>query len=377
MMTLDFDRSRNQGGRIVVGADARDKFVAGVSNAFLAYDGVEARDPKNEFNGMKPMDLVRAIAARNNIRAGHDPMKLVAAVITQGAGDFANITANIATKAMLKGYEETPETFKVWTSTGSLPDFKTAKRVDLNALPALPQVAEQQEYSYLSTSDRGEVCSISTAGGLFSISRVAIINDDLGVFGRTPRTLGRAAKRTIGNDVYGVLANNPTMSDGVTLFHATHANSFTGGGTALSSSSLQAGDLAMGLQKDRTQTKVTLSLAPKYLIVPRALKYTAAQIVRSASAIGQANPAVINPVQNIVEDIVAEARLDAVSTTGWYLAADQAQTDTVEVLYLNGVEEPMLEQFNQPTVDGVVYKIRIDYGVKAFGWEGLQKQAGV
>jgi len=364
------------GGHIVFGADARDKFVAGMSNAFLAREGVEAKDPKNEFNGSKPMDLIRDIAARNGIKGTRDPMKLVAAVITHSAGDFSQITSNIAYKAMLKGYEETPETFEVWTSTGSLPDFKQARRVDLNAVPSLPAVTEQQEYTYLTTGDRGEVYSIATAGGLISISRQAIINDDLDVFGRLPRKLGRAAKRTIGNDVYGVLSSNPTMGDSVALFHANHANLFSGAGTALSSTSLQAGDLAMGLQKDRTQSKVVLGLAPKYLIVPRALKYTAAQTVRSASAIGQANPAVINPVQNIVEDIVAEARLDAVSSTAWYLAADQAQTDTVEVLYLNGVKEPVIEEFTQPNVDGVIYKIRIDYGVKAFAWEGLQKQVG-
>lgn len=365
-----------QGGPIEFGADARDKFVAGISNAFLAREGVEAVDPKNEFNGLKPMDLIREIQARNGIKVGRDPMKMVASVITHSAGDFSQITSNIALKAMLKGYEEAAETFEVWTSTGSLPDFKQARRVDLNALPSLPQVTEQQEYTYLSTGDRGEVYSISTAGGLISISRQAIINDDLDVFGRLPRRLGRAAKRTIGNDVYGILTGNPTMGDGLALFHATHANTFTGAGTALSATSLQAGDLAMGLQKDRSNAKVVLGLAPKYLIVPRALKYTAAQTVRSAAAIGQANPAVINPVQNIVEDIVAEARLDANSSTAWYLAADQAQTDTVEVLYLNGVREPVIEEFTQPNVDGVIYKIRLDYGVKGFAWEGLQKQAG-
>lgn len=366
-----------QGGRIEFGADARDKFYAGVTNAFLAREGVEAVDAANEFNGLKPMDLVREIVARQGLKVGRDPMRMVAAVITHSSGDFSNITYNIAFKAMLKGYEETPETFEVWTSTGSLPDFKTARRVDLNALPSLPTIGEQQEYQYLSTGDRGEAYSIATAGGLITISRQAIINDDLDAFGRLPRKLGRAAKRTIGNDVYGVLTNNPVMGDSNALFHAAHANLFSGGATALSATSLQAGDLAMGLQKDRSQSKVVLGLSPKYLIVPRALKYTAAQVVRSASAIGQANPAVINPVQNVVEDIVAEARLDAASTTAWYLAADQAMTDTVEVLYLNGVKEPVIEEFAQPTVDGMGFKVRIDYGVKAFAWEGLQKQAGV
>jgi len=371
------------GARAVVTADGRDKYVAGVTQAILAQGAIVARDGGNEFNGMKPMDIVRDVLARNGIKShrgvpiGRDPMKMVAAAITHSSSDFPLITANVAEKAMLKGYEETEETFGLWTSVGSLSDFKQARRVDLNAMPSLPKLTEAGEYQYLTTGERGEIVSLVTAGGMVTVSRQLIINDDLGAFVVIPRRLGRAARRTIGNDVYGVLNSNPVMGDGVALFHtATHKNLATGGGSALSATSLQTGDLAMGTQKDRSQADVNLGIRPKYLIVPRALKYTARQIVLSSAALGQANPAVINPVQNAVNEIIDEARLDTASATAWYLAADQAATDTVEVQYLNGVTEPLLEQAEEFDVDGMKFKVRIDYGVKALAWEGLYKAAG-
>lgn len=362
----------------IITADAKDKWSEGVTQAFLANAGIGKHDSKSEFIGYRPMDLVRDCLAHANIKLNtRDPRKMVAAVMTNGNSDFSNITYNIAFKAMLTGYEETEETFEKWTTSGSLPDFKTARRVDLNLLPALPQVAELGEYNYLYTGDRGEAYSIATSGGLFTISRQAVINDDLDLFGKIPRRLGRAAKRTIGNDVYGVLTNNPAMGDGNTLFHATHVNSFTGAGSALQTTSMQTAWQAMALQKDRTQTAVVLGITPKYLITPVALKLTALQLLKSTAAIGQSNPGVVNTVQNLVEEQIAEARLDAASSTAWYLAADGRITDTVEVLYLNGVKEPMIEEFTVPDIDGIGYKIRMDYGVKAFGWEGLSKSAGV
>jgi len=366
----------NPAGGISVGMDARDKFVAGASQALAATAGLEKHDPQSEFRGMKPMDLVRATLQRHNIRAGLDPMKMVAAAITQSGGDFSQITFNIAEKAMLKGYEETEETFQLWTGKSSVPDFKQARRVDLNALPSLPRLTENSGYQYLTTGDRGEVYFVATAGGAFNLSRQAIINDDLDVFSKIPARLGRAAKRTVGNDVYGLLAANPVMADGTALFHNNHKNLATGGGSALSATSLQAADLAMGLQTDRSQTKVVLNIAPKHFIGPRALKYSVMQLLHSTAQLGQANPGITNPVQNIVESIITEARLDAQSATAWYLAADAAQNDTVDVIYLNGVETPYMEQDRPWDVDGVAWKVRHDYGVKAFAWEGLYKAAG-
>lgn len=378
-----------------VTADAQDKFRAGTTQAMLARLGVEARDPKNEFNGIGPMALARECAAIAGIRT-RDPRQMVAQLITQGTSDFPNIVANIAEKSMIKGYGEANETFDQWTSEGSVPDFKQALRINLNPLGSLPVLPEGAEYKYAGTSDMGEYYSAVTYGQKFSITRQAIINDDMDAFGRIPRKFGVAAKRTIGDQVVNAITANPVttggeitaigavMGDGNPLYCAAHSNLQNGAGSSLSATSLQVARLAMVQQKARNSAAlvaqgkppVQLGIRPKHLLVPSALLLSGRQILKSTAQIGQANPGVKNPVENLVESLIEEWRLDLVSETGWYLLADQTLEETVEVFYLNGEKNPFMEAEPGWNVDGMEWKIRIDFGVKAFLWETSQYSAG-
>ena len=54
----------------------------------------------------------------------------------------------------------------------------------------------------------------------------------------------------------------------------------------------------------------------------------------------------------------------------------RTRTDTIEVTYLDGVEEPFLDQRDGWTVDGTEMKVRLDAGVKALHWRGLYRNAG-
>ena len=70
----------------------------------------------------------------------------------------------------------------------------------------------------------------------------------IAVFTRIPQAMAKAARRTVSNLVYAILTGNPTMGDSVALFHATHANLDTGGGSALSVTSLAAARVKMAKQ---------------------------------------------------------------------------------------------------------------------------------
>jgi hypothetical protein len=62
-------------------------------------------------------------------------------------------------------------------------------------------------------------------GKIFSLTRQAIINDDLDAFTKIPNAWAVLAIRTIGDLVYAILTGNPRMSDGIALFHADHKKS--------------------------------------------------------------------------------------------------------------------------------------------------------
>jgi ATP-dependent protease ClpP protease subunit/phage major head subunit gpT-like protein len=381
----DDNKPAPNAGRAAMGADASEKFVEGATLALSAKSGL-AGGERNEFSGLTLRELARMSLERRgvNTRVMADPLAMIGEAMSPvfmsaGLGstsDFVNILANVANKSMLKGFGEAEETFESFTAKGVLTDFKPATRVDLGLFPNLLKVEEGVGYEFGSTSDRKETIALATYGRMFAISRQAIINDDLAAFSKIPGRMGRAAKRTIGNLVFAILTGNPNMSDGVALFHASHNNLLSGGASPLAIASLDAARSAMAKQKDPDGAATALNIKPKTLLVPVALQGTAGQLIRSETDPTQANPGVKNKVANMVESVVADARLDVNSATAWYLAAGPNDTDTIEVAYLDGVDSPVLEQQRGWNVDGVEFKIRLDAGVAALGWRGLLKSAG-
>lgn len=362
------------GASVVMGDSPQEKFRAGAQVAILARAGLATLDRSNEFNGFTLFELARASLERAGFRtSGRGKMDIVAAAFTHTGSDFPNLLANVAEKAMLKGYEEAEETFQAWTTKGTLPDFKSAKRVDLNTFPALDAVPEGGEYKYATIGERGETIQLATYGKMFSITRQAIINDDLDAFAKIPRRMGRAAVRTVGNLAYAVLTGNPTMADGVALFHASHANLPTG--AAISTASVDAMRVAMAKQTDGVATALNIRLSK--LLVPLALEGTAKVVANSEFEVGAStkNNTVPNSVRGTFA-VVSDARLDVASAAVWYGAGDPAMHDTVEVAYLDGVETPTLEQQSGWTVDGVEFKVRLDAGVKALDHRALAKNVG-
>ena len=370
------------GARASVGEDSREKFVTGVTLALTGKTGVE-KGERNEFSGRRMFEIARMSLELNGIRASYrDDFAMVGAamapVVMSGAlssSDFVNILANVAHKAMLKGYAEADETFAKWTSTGTLSDFKTVSRVDLGMFPNLDKVEEGAEYNYAKMTDRGVTLALATYGKMFPITRQAIINDDLNAFTKIPGKMGRAAHRTVGNLVYAILTGNPTTADGVALFHASHKNLATGGGSALAVGPLDAARAAMAKQVDKDNIATALNIRPKYLLAPVALQGVAHQLMASQTEPGQTNAALANRVANMAE-VITDGRLDVASTTAWYLSADPATSDTIEVSYLNGVQAPALEQREGWNIDGVEFKVRHDAGVNLLDSVGLYKGVG-
>ncbi|WP_027730878.1 ClpP-like prohead protease/major capsid protein fusion protein [Variovorax paradoxus] len=360
------------GQHVTTVEDETDKQRTAATQSLLARAGLAKAEGANPYRGFTLSELARASLARAGLRSeGMDKMSFIGAAFTHSTSDFPGLLANVANKAMLKGYMEAEETFQLWTRPGTLSDFKTGKRVDLNAFPSLRKVVEGAEYKYATLGERAESVVLATYGELFSITRQAIINDDLDAFTRIPRLMGRAAIRTVGDLVYAILTSNPTMSDGVALFHATHANLLTG--AAITTGSVDAMQAAMAVQK---QGAATLNIPLKYLIVPRALKGTANVVRASEFDVGATKA---NTVPNSVRDtfeVISDARLDASSAAAWYGAADPNSADTIEVNYLDGNDQPYLEQKVGWTVDGTEFKVRIDAGVAPLDYRTLAKNPG-
>ncbi len=361
------------GQRVEMGESDIEKFSRAAEDAIAFRAGIaDENAQRTELYGYTLFEMARKCLEMRGIRTERmDKRELVGRAFTHSTSDFPKILENNSRKAMLHGFEEAEEVFPRFTRPGNLSDFKQHSRVGLGTFDTLDEIPESGEYKHGTIGERAENIKLATYGKLFSISRQAIINDDLSAFTDIPRKMGRAAARTVGDLVFAVINDNPTMSDGTALFHANHKN-LAGSGAAPTAATVGAGRTAMRTQKDG---KATLNIPPSFFLVPAALEDTAKVLMMSETDPSQANSKKPNPVRNAAE-VVVDARLDAASLTAWYLLADPNRFDTIEVGYLDGVAAPFLDQQDGWSVDGVEYKVRIDAAAAPLEFRTMYKNAG-
>jgi len=340
-------------------------------------------DNGRQFRGMSLLEMGREFLEANHVSTrGLDRLALATRMLTFRApgynttSDFPSLFANVANKRLRNAYDENPGTYGVWARRApNAPDFKNISVVQLSGAPELLRTNEHGEFTYGTMQDGAETYAVVTYGRIVALTRQAIINDDLRGFDRLVSAFGASARRLENRTVYSQLTANAALSDGVALFHATHANLGTGAGSALQFSALAAGRTAMRVQKGLQNEE--LNIAPSYLIVPAALEQTAYQLTSSNYV--PATKAEINEFRTggrTALEPVVEPLLDGTSATGWYLAAANSQIDTVEYAYLDGAEGPVIESEMGFEVDGVSYKCRLDFAAKAVDYRGLYKANG-
>ncbi len=365
--------------------DEQETQLRGLEEALLHRVDPKAplTDNGRQYRGMSLLEMGREyLESRGVSTRGMERMTLAQKILHHRSGgmhttsDFGSILANVGNKRLRMGYEENPGTYKRWARRApNLPDFKSMSVTQISAMPDLLKVNEHGEFKYGSMSDGATSYALLTYGRIVSLSRQAIVNDDLRAFDRALSAFGGSAMRLENRTAYAQITGNPTMQDGVALFHATHANLGTGGGSALQLSALAAMRTAMRLQKGLQAEE--LNVTPAGIIVPAALEQTAYQLTSSSYV--PATQAAISEFQaggRTALDPVVEPILDAVSATAWYGFASNGQVDTVEYAYLDGAEGPVMESEMGFEVDGMQLKCRLDFAAKVIDFRGLYKANG-
>lgn len=346
------------------------------------------RAPENEvsreFRAMSLVEMAREFFTLHGVDTrGKSRLEVATMAITTRAsgmavtGDFTSLLGNVANKRLRDAYDENPGTYRLWARQApDAPDFKDITVAQLSGAPDLMQTGEHGEFKHGTIKDGGETYRVLTYGRIVSLTRQAMVNDDLRGFDRMLQSFGASARRLENRLVYAQLTGNAALADGVALFHANHSNLGTGAGSALQLSSLASGRAAMRLQKGLAGEE--LNLAPAYLIVPAALETTAYQLTSSSYV--PAKPADINEFRAGGATSLApviEPLLDVVSSTAWFLAAKSGQVDTVEYCYLDGATGPVIDIDYGFDSDGIAMRCRLDFAAKAIDHRGLYRSAGV
>lgn len=354
---------------IQVQADEMDKFRAAAADGLALRAGISVTEPAagaGEFRGKRMLRLAAECIERETGKNPRslDDHELVREALT-GTGAFPGILSNVANKSMAQAYQTAPTTYQLWTAQGSNSDFKDAARYRLGEADELVKVGENGEFKAGTISEGAAKTSVATYGRSFSLTRQAIINDDMGALKNLPAIYGAAARRMINKMVYKVLTENPRI-EGAPLFDAKHSNVHTS--TDITVAGLAELKAAMAKQTN-IGGKEKLNVQPAFLIVPVELEVQAAQLVHSVVDPSK-NNAAVNPFANKLS-VISDPELADAAT--FYMAAAAGYCPTIEVTSLNGNMTPTMESAVQFDTLGIKWRIYQDVGVNLLDFRGIQK----
>jgi hypothetical protein len=285
--------------------------------------------------------------------------------------DFPNLLTSTGNRILIPAYQAAESPLKRLARQRSADDFRPMSLVKLGEFGKLKKVTESGEIKALTTGEAMEGYSLDTFGGLFSLSRKAIINDDLGAFARWAEMMGRGAAETEADQLVALLTASaglgPIMGDGKRLFHVDHGN-LAAAGAAPDVDTLSAARLAL-----RRQTGLDgvspISATPKFVLAPPELETDFEKLLAELAAAKVDDQ---NPFSGKMT-LLIEPRL---TRDDWYVFADPAVLPVLEYAYLSSAPGPQLASRDGWETLGREFRVVLDFGCGAVDWRGAYRNAG-
>lgn len=344
--------------------------AAGEALYCRANPSVKPSDAAREFMGLSVIDLGRTILARAGIlTTGMSPSAIAERMLS--TSDFPAIMGDTVNRALVAGYQAAPSALKTVARKSTARDFRRKTKLQISEAPVLEKVNEGGEFKYGALHDAKESYAIATFGKIIAVSRQIIVNDDVGAFTDMSAKWGEAAADFEAQHLVDLLeagsGAGPVMDDTKTLFHADHGN-VSASGTVISVTSLAEARLKMRKQKGLAGRPI--NMRPRFLVVPPELELTAEQVL---AAIQPTTTDDVNPFGGKLE-LLVETRLS--SATRWYLVSDPVTTEGLEYSYLQGEEGPQIETKQGFEIDGMAFKVRLDFGAAFLEHRGWFRNTG-
>lgn len=300
--------------------------------------------------------------------------------------DFPNLLANVMHKILLDKFKGVNSPWRQYTLKGNLEDFKSHDRVILDEAPDLLEKEELAEGEDSTLGDHKYSIQLSTFDRRFTVSRQAIINDDLTALRRQPQRFGRSAGRTIAKKVVARLEGDGNTYDNKSLFNIADHNNFRAPTLTNDAAGIElVAGMMTRIQQATDETGEKMGLQAKYLLVPPELEDTAMRIVNGTAFIpvtssgGTTEVGKVKRLTPIVEPYFT-------SSSKFYVFADPQDAPVIEVGFLNGKEAPdLLVQSAQAIrvaggqdewgydFDDMSFKVRLDLGTALAYYQGVQR----
>ena len=248
-------------------------------------------------------------------------------------------------------------------------DFRTQEAVLIGGFADLadvdPEAADYMEIG--GVTDEESTYAVGQKGNILTITRKAIINDDISVVQRLVNALGRAARRTHAKYVWDKFISNATCSDATAWFTVGHGNL---GATALSHATAWIAYLALGTMTEKDSGEPIGLLddpgVKPVLVGNMALLPTIEKIANEGHyfTANDLTTKIPNPLFGRLNPVTLSLLTDA---NDWGMILPPSVADVVEMGYLNGREEPEMFLADSPqaeqvfVADKIRHKIRHEY----------------
>lgn len=327
-----------------------------------------------EFMGRSLLELgTTLLEVRGERVRWSDRDQLAEQVMTRNGGghttsDFPALLTQAGNRVLAEAYEAAGTPLKLLARRRTRSDFKPVTGVHLSEAPRLERVNEQGEIKHGSRGEESRpLYKVETFARLFSLSRNAIINDDLNAFADALSAFGQGAAQTENDELVALfLANGgagATLFDNKSLYHVDHGNiGAAAGAGALSVDALGAGRQALRQMKGLDGI-TPINVTPKHLVVGPELE-TAAEKVLTALNATQTQDA--NPFPGKLT-LHVEPRF---AGNAWRLFADPGAMPCIEIAYLAGREGPQLSFREGWSTLGVEFRAVLDFGCGLREWRG-------
>jgi hypothetical protein len=362
----------------VVTRDAGDTLMRGIEEALTArvMPGHKVSDLGREYRGYTLLEYSRMYLESRGVNTrGMSKTELV----TRGfhsTSDFPLLFSNLAGKSLDSAYQEEPHTWKAISRQRNLPDFKLSSDLviagDLTPEPLL----EGGEYKAGTLKEAQHQWKLATYARKVTVTRQAIINDDLSSLERVPEMLGRGFRRLESNLVWALITGNSVTSvDNQVLFHSTH-NNYPGSAASINTAGINALRKLMRKQTDIAGN--VINLTPSYMLVPTDLEAAALQFLFPNGFMANTRGGENGPVtvQSAGIELITEPRLDGADDV-FYLAAAPTSVEGIVYGYLAGEEGPTVTTTEKRDPDGVELLARFDFGAAVKDYRFITRSKAV
>jgi hypothetical protein len=296
-----------------------------------------------------------------------------------GTATFSYVLGNTLYRRMVQDYKEISDygvSRLVGPNIRNARDFRTMESVRIGYYGDLPDVAtEVENYPDLAElSDEKIEYAINQKGGLITITRKMIIDDDMRAVQKIISRLPRAARRTLANRCWGKFINNDDyLGDDVAVFHADHGNL---GAAAYAIATALAAKTAFA-QQTEPDSGERLMLRPVTVAFPSELFGIVTTINTWKPSTD--DPTADNPMYGYFKPEGLLENPFMTDANDWMMFADPNECEILELAFLNGQQEPEMFVADQPTngqmfvADRIQYKIRHEYECEIADYRGAYK----